>query len=148
MNFRLIEGQGGTIILDEQEGLSTRKQATQKGISAVLKSGYAKGGGELFRCGKSGPNITVKGFDPYCPKVISNISGFDDIIADRTLKITMPVIDAEITSSREDLIDYTDNNLSEIRAITSMCCLSVLEHFQAIYEAYRKVFLFQFYHSL
>jgi len=133
--FRTISAVGGTMILDEMENISNGSKNNDSGLASVLKGGYSKSAGSTLRCDPNDYSIQQK-FDVYGPKVISNINGVDGVIYDRVLEIQFPTVDVDGLSF-EDITDYRKECIGDIREITSLCCVSALENFKLIHEAYK-----------
>jgi hypothetical protein len=83
--FRLIDEFRPTLIFDETEWLS--KKELDSSIGEILKFGYKKGF-KIARCSYQGKNPFVETYESYCPKMLSNIRGAEDVLADRTITIT------------------------------------------------------------
>lgn len=130
--FRTVSLEGGTIILDELEGLTDREKGATYGT--MLKAGYSDGV-TVRRCNQD-KNNQVDDFYVYGPKVISNIFGLEDIIADRCLPINMLYVKPDRLKGFDDPKLYEKAHLEEIRDLTSRCCLAVLEKFKDIYSIY------------
>lgn len=131
---RLITAEGGTLIMDELENLTSRSKSQEYGISGLLKGGYSKSTGRDYKTNMD--KGIVEGFTVYGPKVISNIFGLDDVLHDRVIEIQMQPASVDIVTSLEKIEQHREHNFEEIHEITSRCCLSVLENFQSIYEKY------------
>lgn len=137
--FRSISIEGGTLILDEMENLTSRKQTYDNDLAAVLKGGYMRSGCAM-RCDKDNGNLPQM-FDVFGPKVISNIFGLEDIIGDRCIQINTTSVKPDKRHKLEDPKQLYIDGLSGVRELTSKCALSVLEHFGEIYKTYKeKVF--------
>jgi len=95
--FRDIEQDRPLMILDEQENIGTRK-AGQEAMSTILKGGYKKGL-TVPRQEKRGSNWVTINFDVFCCKVIANVHGLEDILADRAIPIVMRTVPAEIANN-------------------------------------------------
>lgn len=132
--FRMISVQGGTMIIDEMENLTSIKNTADSGMAAILKGGYARGALVYRFNTETGRD---EGFDPFCPKVISNILGLEDIIEDRCIRIStfrLNVGEHKI----EDPKKYLAERMGEIREVTSKCAISALEYFQIVNVLYAK----------
>jgi hypothetical protein len=138
--FRSISDVGGTFIIDEMENLSNGIKNSNSGISAVLKSGYTKNSGTPLRCAHGNYAMQQK-FYIYCPKVLSNINGVDPVIYDRVIEIPTKAIDPEKLQALnlESISSHRSENFTEIRELTSLCCLSAMENFQEIHKTYRNI---------
>jgi hypothetical protein len=132
--FRMAAVEGGTIMLDEQETITSRSAAIQNDNGSVLKAGYAAGTFVTrFNLEKNAQDL----FDPFCPKVISNIFGLDDIIMSRCMPINTYRLSVSKDLQIEDPKYYIENDQEEYRELTSKLCISALSHFQELNAIYR-----------
>lgn len=131
--YRLIAVEGGTMILDEMENLTSRKAAQDSVMASVLKGGYAKAG--LVYRYNTEKNVT-ESFCPYGPKIISNIFGLEDIIGDRCIEIKTYRLRPDDGVVLEDPKTYVSERMDIIRDLTSRCCLSALTHFKFLHSIF------------
>lgn len=137
--FRMLSVEGGTLILDEQEGLTSSKVGKTNGdiMANILKGGYARSG-SVYRCGvdSNGKTGGIDKFAIYGPKVISNINGMDSVIEDRCIVINTFALNLTKETKMEDPKYYGEERLDEIRELTSKCALSALKHFKTLHYIY------------
>ena len=131
--FRLTSIEGGTIILDEIENLTSRKAANESLLASILKGGYTREAG-IFRVDEDG---VVRQYDAFGPKIISNISGLEDIVLDRCIQISTYRLKVTNETRMEDVRYFKAEHQDEINEITSKCCLSALTHFQKLFKIFR-----------
>ncbi|MCX8074128.1 MAG: toprim domain-containing protein [Clostridia bacterium] len=131
--FRMVSIEGGTIILDEMENLTSRSKTQDSTMAAALKGGYSRSG-SIYRFNKE--KNAVEGFNVYGPKIISNIFGLEDVIADRCIQINTYRLNVTKHTKMEDPKYYLAEKLDEIRALTSRCAISALENFQELHKIY------------
>lgn len=86
--FRTIEATRGLVVLDDQETGVINRKYSENPFMTILKVGY-KRGGLVTRMDRRGNDFVPVRFDVYCPKVITNVFGLEDILADRTIPIMM-----------------------------------------------------------
>ncbi|MDF2841787.1 MAG: primase-like protein [Herbinix sp.] len=127
--FRMTSLEGGTLILDEMEQLTSRKKGSESTMGIVLKGGY-KRASNVYRADVE-TTLKTNRYDSYGPKVIINIFGLDDVIKDRCIQINTFRYKLTRETKREDPKSYL-NRLGGIRDLTSKLCLSALEHFQEV----------------
>lgn len=85
--FRIIDADGGTLILDESESLKDKTpEAAEK--RSILNGGYQKTG-RVHRSEPSGDSFMPKPYFAYSPKVIAGISSLPTTIASRSIRIMM-----------------------------------------------------------
>lgn len=133
--FRLCSFEGGTIILDEMENLTSRAKTQDSTMASVLKGGYSNSGGVYRHNQEKG---VTESFNIYTPKIIANIFGLDDVIADRCIEVRTYRFDMSKGEhqSLEDPKLYKDLHMDEIKNLTSRCCISALKYFQILYKIY------------
>lgn len=131
--FRMAGIEGGTIFLDEQENLTSRQKASESAMAAILKGGYARGT-KVVRYNQE--KNCQDFFDPFCPKIISNIFGLEDILSDRCIPISSYRLRISKETKMEDPKYYIAERGDEIKEITSYCCISALKHFQKMHKVY------------
>lgn len=135
--FRMTSLEGGTLILDEMEQLTSRKKGSESTMGVVLKGGY-KRASNVYRVDVETTSKTNR-YDSYGPKVIINIMGLDDIIKDRCIQINAFRYKITKETRREDPKSYL-NKLGPVRDLTSKLCLSALEHFKEVNDIRNKCF--------
>lgn len=133
--YRRIDFFGGTFILDELENLTDAKDADKSGLAAVLKAGYAENG-EVLR---TDPNTNhARGFSAFGPKVISNIRGIDDVIADRCIRIDAVAGPESKLRKLKDPFEYKTEKRNKIYSLTSRAAISVLNHFTTVDKIFKE----------
>ena len=131
--YRIVALEGGTMILDEIENLTSRSKTQDSLMATLLKGGYQKGG-KAYRYNKD--LNASEGFDVFSPKVISNINGIEDVIEDRCIRIDTQRMKVKKGFKLEDPKYYQQERLDEVRDVTSKCVLSALKHFQKLNDIY------------
>lgn len=124
--FRQVGIFGGTFILDEQENLVDANKVAESDLAAVIKAGYSNKG-EVIRFNKE--NGWNENFTPFCPKVISNINGLDDVIGDRCIVVTTYKAPEEKVKKLQKTDYYKEERRDEVYDISSRAALSALIHF-------------------
>jgi hypothetical protein len=131
--FRSIHHFGGTFILDELENLIDSKKVNESGLAAVIKSGYSDKG----EVGRVDPDT---GFTTYYkvfgPKVISNISGVDDVIADRCIYIETHQAPESVLKRLITPEKFKGERRGECYSITSRAAISALTYFQEVEQIF------------
>ena len=131
--YRIVALEGGTMILDEIENLTSRTKSQDSLMATLLKGGYQKGG-KAYRYNRD--LNKSEGFEVFSPKVISNIFGVEDVIEDRCIRIDTQRMKVQKGFKLEDPKYYHKEKLNEIRDVTSKAALSALKHFQALNHIY------------
>lgn len=133
--YRTITFQGGTLILDEIEHLSDKRSADTSDYAKILKGGYSDTS-YVYRTDMDNGKGSIDRFTVFGPKVISNINGIDDVIADRCIIIRMFRVPTEYLASLENPDIYKNELRGEIHSTTSRCVLSAMENFHKVYELF------------
>ena len=126
--YRIIEQYKCTLGIDETEFLVSKKSGE---IRNILNAGYLKGS-KVIRQEKSGRyRFYNKFFDNYSPKIIANIAGLEDVLADRTIEIMME------KSIDKNIIDMELKiESSEWNEIRNYCYLFVMKNWKFIKTVY------------
>ena len=132
--YRMINYEGGTFILDEVEHLSDKRSADVSDYAKILKGGYSDSS-YIYRTNMDKGGITER-FSAFGPKVISNINGIDDVIADRCIFVRTFRVPTELLEGIEDINRYKTELRHIPYSITSRCALSALENFQKVHNIF------------
>lgn len=132
--FRLTNIEGGTLILDEIENLTSRKAANDSLLASILKGGYTRNAG-VWRCDED--TRMPQRYDAFGPKIISNISGLEDVVLDRCIQINTYRLKVTNETRMEDPRYFAQEHKDEILEITSKCCISALIHYQELFRIFR-----------
>ncbi|MFH8120177.1 MAG: hypothetical protein QXS37_05230 [Candidatus Aenigmatarchaeota archaeon] len=128
--FRLIQNGRCSLFIDETEKLSNPERAME--FRAILLQGY-KQGGDVQRVEKNTRDkYTVEFFDVYSPKMLANISGLEDVLEDRCIKIIMKRTTNKEIGDRE--IDETDRTWQELR---DKLYIFALENWKKVEQIYK-----------
>jgi len=114
--FRIINGTGATLLLDETENLQGRKE-DKADLENLLRSGFSKEG-QVTRS-KEGRNREFKPevFSVFSPKAFGHINGMDNVLEDRILGTTLTrttikeIADSEPDEKDNPLIKETRESL-------------------------------------
>lgn len=132
--YRSVTFEGGTFILDEVEHLADKKNVDVNGYAKILKGGYSEGAA-VYRTNMDKGGATEK-FSVFGPKVISNINGIDDVIADRCIYVRTFRVPEDKLRGLEDVQMYAEELRSDVHSITSRCVISALENFKEVSELF------------
>lgn len=135
--YRSITFEGGTFILDEVEHLADKKSVDTNGYAKILKGGYSDNA-YVYRTNMDKGGATER-FSVFGPKVISNINGIDDVIADRCIFVRTFRVPEEKLRGLKDPQVYKEELRSEVHSITSRCVLSSLENFTKVSESFHSM---------
>ncbi len=96
----------------------------------MLKGGYSKANNVWrFNVDKQ----VTEQFEVYGPKVLSNIFGVEDVLADRCIPImSRSVPNSKLNNLKSPTIFYTDN-IEEVKDLTGKLCLAAMRTFQKVY---------------
>ena len=86
--FRIVQANRPTLCIDEQDSLTSRSNVPE--LRDLLNSGYKRGSVVYRSVQKSQKtDYSVDSFEVYCPKVLANIWGLENVLEDRCITITM-----------------------------------------------------------
>jgi len=119
--FRLADTVRPTLLIDEADALINPKNS--ESLRLMLLNGYKKGN-YIIRTEQRGDriNFDVIKFNVYCPKVLVNIRGIDDVLEDRTIYINIQRTMKKQYSERSTYIDI-DESWQEIRDNLYTCLI-------------------------
>lgn len=132
--YRTVAIFGGTFILDEQENMVESSKVNESDLAAVIKAGYSDKG-KVHRWNND--IGFAEGFSAFGPKVISNINGVEDVIADRCIQINTYAAKEEHLSKLYDTNIFKGERRDEVYSISSRAAISALTHFKRVDEVFR-----------
>ena len=135
--YRTITFEGGTFILDEVEHLSDKKSADTSDYAKILKGGYSDNA-YVYRTNMDKGGVTEK-YSVFGPKVISNINGIDDVIADRCIFVRTFRTPEEKLRGLHDVQLYKEELRGDVHSVTSRCVLSALENFNEVSQLFNSI---------
>ena len=131
--FRKTAIEGGTLILDETENMTTRAKGQESDRAAILKGGYSKSNFVMrYNLDKG----VVEEFEVYSPKVLSNIFGLEDILGDRCIPISTKRCDKGNGKKLKSPTSYYSENMEEVKELTGRLCFCALESFQTVHALF------------
>ena len=111
--FRLIEGLGATLLLDETEQFSNPKNDQAQAVRILLNQGFLKDQYAIRSEGKASEGFVPVSYNLYAPKSLAHIKAFDTVLEDRCIRQLMRrSSDKKIL---ERWIDGTNPNFTKIR---------------------------------
>jgi hypothetical protein len=129
--FRWIEAAAPTMLIDEQEGLTSRQAAREQkaDLMGILKSGYQKGP-VVTRQDTNDPSI-MRQYHIYCPKAIASVELLEDILGDRSLLTYMHRPDDSLFKNGR-LIPRNQMQPEEFNPIRDQLYLLLMQHAPAV----------------
>lgn len=133
--------QDSTICIDEFERTKGKEKAN---LRELLNAAYKKGiiverAKKVKEC--SGEGFEIEKFNVFCPIVMANISGMDDVLGDRSIKLTLEKTQLD-TISRKLEIWGLDEGIKQILELLSVECVDVeliLTHTQNLYQKWNSI---------
>ena len=127
--FRIIEGIGATILLDETEEFKNKKNDQAQTVRNLLMQAFLKDQYAIRSDTTKDKNFTPTQYNIYSPKSLAHINSFDDVLEDRCLRHTM----------KRGLNDAVKNTwVSEkdaaFQIIRNKCYRLFLDHADQIYD--------------
>lgn len=127
--FRIIEGTGATVLLDETERFRHTKDESAQLLRTLIMQGMLKGQKAIRSEGGKDNSFTPKSYDIYSPKSMAHISGIDDVMGDRFIPLLMMR-----TKNTEFLNSWPDGKNPEFQQIRNLCYRLFLDYGQEIYN--------------
>ena len=87
--FRIIEGLGATVLLDETEEFKNKKNEQAQAVRNLLMQAFLKDQYAIRSDTTKDKNFTPTQYNIYSPKALAHINSFDDVLEDRCLRHTM-----------------------------------------------------------
>jgi len=113
--FRIIEGTGATLLLDETENLGGGKE-DRADMENLLRSGFDREGKVIRSKFENNKNFTPESFSVYSPKAFGHINGLDNVLEDRVIRTKLTrTTNKKIADSEPD--EYDDTTIYEIREL-------------------------------
>jgi len=131
--FRITETFRPTLLLDEQELLSHADRADI--VQTILNSGYKKSS-KAHRLAQSKikgkETYKIEEFELFCPKVIANITGMEEVLESRTIPIHM-FTTLDPSKGNADPLKKPEGEKAELR---NFLYLFSLQHWKEIKKRY------------
>jgi hypothetical protein len=119
--------QYSTILIDEFEGIGKRDKNT---IRELLNAAYKKGitvKRAYKKKSMTRDEIAIEKFDVYCPIAMCNITGMENVLADRCITLTIEKSDSPIITSRIERFETEKFVLSVKHYFSVVCVVSLLK---------------------
>ena len=111
--FRIIEGTGATLLLDETENLGGGKE-NRADMENLLRNGFDREGKVIRSKFEKNKSFTPESFSVYSPKAFGHINGLDNVLEDRIIRTKLTrTTNKKIADSEPD--EYDDKTIYEIR---------------------------------
>jgi hypothetical protein len=126
--FRIIEGLGASVLLDETEQFKNQKNEHAQHIRTLIMQGYTKDQYAVRSVSKEN-DFTPTTFDIYGPKSLAHINAFDDTLEDRCIaQLMRRSIDNKIKNSHP-----TERDPS-FRQIRNLCYRLFMDYGNEIHD--------------
>jgi 5S rRNA maturation endonuclease (ribonuclease M5) len=112
--FRDVHNNSITMFLDEVEKLGKQDAEKYGAIMSILNTGFSSSG-VVKRAGSKSQDFAIQRFSSYSPKMFAGIKEIDDVVQDRTIKISMFKKKREETTKRYKATDALIQTQKEIR---------------------------------
>jgi len=126
--FRIIEGTGATMLLDETENFKNKKDESAQLVRRVIMQGMLRGQ-HVVRSESKDNTFLPKTYNIYSPKSMAHISSLDDVMQDRFIKLIM-----KRTKSKELLNIWPDGKDPAFQQIRNYCYRLFLDFGYEIYD--------------
>jgi len=126
--FRIIEGTGATMLLDETENFKDKKNESAQLVRRLIMQGMLKGQ-HVVRSESKDNSFQPKTYNIYSPKSMAHISSLDDVMQDRFIKMIM-----KRTKSKELLNIWPTKKDPAFQQIRNYCYRLFLDFAYEIYD--------------
>ena len=127
--FRIIEGMGATILLDETESFKNKRDEQAQAVRNILLQGFLKDQTALRNETSKDKNFTPTQYNLFSPKSLAHINAFDDVLEDRCIsQICRRALDEDIRNSWCTVKD------SRFQIIKNMCYRLFLDYADEIVD--------------
>jgi len=126
--FRIIQGLGATVLLDETEQFRNRKNDNAQQIRTLLLQGFMKDQFAIRSASKD-KDFTPTLFDLYSPKSLAHINSFDDVLADRCIPQIM-----KRSTNRKISDTWPEEKDHSFQQIRNLCYRLFLDYANEIYK--------------
>lgn len=128
--FRIIEGLGSTILLDETEQFKNKKNDSMQHVRTLLMQGFLKDQYAVRSESRSDGGYTPTTFNLYSPKSLAHITELDDVLEDRCIQQLM-----RRTTNKDKLNSWPDEKRdSRFKDIRNACYRIFLDYGNEIYD--------------
>jgi len=98
--FRIIEGIGSTMLLDETESFKDKKNDQAQALRNILMQGFIKDQFAVRNEASKDRNFTPTQFNLYSPKSMAHINAFDDVLEERCIQqVNQRALDEKIRNT-------------------------------------------------
>jgi len=127
--FRIIEGIGATILLDETEEFKNKRNDQAQALRNLLMQSFLKDQHAIRNETTKDKNFTPTQYNIYSPKSLAHINSFDDVLEDRCIKqVNRRALDDKIKNT------WISKQDSSFQVIRNKCYRLFLDYADQIYD--------------
>jgi len=127
--FRIIEGIGATILLDETEEFKNKRNDQAQALRNLLMQSFLKDQYAIRNDTNKDKNFTPTQYNIYSPKSLAHINNFDDVLEDRCIKqVNRRALDDKIKNT------WISKQDSSFQIIRNKCYRLFLDYADQIYD--------------
>jgi len=127
--FRIIEGLGATILLDETEEFKNKRNDQAQALRNLLMQSFLKDQHAIRNDTTKDKNFTPTQYNIYSPKSLAHINSFDDVLEDRCIKqVNRRALDDKIKNT------WISKQDSSFQTIRNKCYRLFLDYADQIYD--------------
>lgn len=126
--FRIVEGTGATVLLDETENFKDKKNEMAQLVRRLIMQGMLKGQ-TAIRSESKDNSFTPKSYNIYSPKSMAHIQSIDDVMQDRFIKLLM-----KRAKNLQLLNVWPSSKDPSFQHIRNLCYRLFLDYSQEIYN--------------
>ena len=135
--FRLIEGLGCTLLLDETEQFKNQRNDKAQEVRTLLLQGFMKDQWAIRNESKQNGSFIPTQFNIYSPKSLAHINGLDDVLEDRCIpNINKRALNLDVKNS---WVNQNDKDFEKIRNLIYRLYLDYSEEILSLKEEAGKI---------
>ena len=135
--FRIIEGIGSTLLLDETESFKDKKNEQAQAVRNILMQGYLRNQYAVRNETTKDKNFTPTQYNLYSPKSMAHISTFDDTLEERCIQqILRRALDKTVKNT---WCSEEDKSFSEIRNLCYRLFVDYADEINKLKDEARKL---------
>ena len=121
--FRVIQGIGATVLLDETEQFKNQKNEQAQQVRTLLMQGFLRDQHAVRSEGKVKGGFVPVLFNLFSPKSLAHINSFDEVLEERCIQQIM-----RRSKNKEMLRTWVDKKNPSFRKIRSLCYRLFLDY--------------------
>ncbi len=135
--FRIIEGIGATLLLDETESFKDKKNDNAQAVRTLLMQGFLRNQYAVRNDTTKDNNFTPTQYNLYSPKSMAHISTFDDVLEERCIQqVQRRALNQDVLNN---WCSEQDKSFAEIRNLCYRLFLDYADEINKLKDEARKL---------